>query len=56
MNRDYRLLKLYHEHLTRQELLTLKGQLKAGDVDGFKKGLFKILKAKKCITIRKQTH
>ena len=38
----YILLKTYKYKLTKQQYLTLKGQLRAGDYAGFRKGLFKI--------------
>lgn len=39
----YRILKRYKYQLTRQQVNTLKGQIKAGDIEGFYKGLKKIL-------------
>lgn len=42
----YNLLKRYHRYLTRQQLLTLKGQIKANDIIGFKKGLKRLLDKK----------
>ena len=40
---DYlKLLKKYRKRLTRQQLLTLRGQILSGDIVGFKKGLSKI--------------
>ena len=44
MTECYLLLKKYRNILTRQQLLTLKGQIKANDIEGFKKGLNKILR------------
>ena len=44
MKECYKLLERYHRYLTRQQLLTLKGQIKSNDIDGFKKGLAIILK------------
>lgn len=44
MNEYIKLLKKYRKRLTRQQLLTLKGQILSGDIDGFKKGLLKCLK------------
>ena len=32
--------------LTRQQIKTLKGQILAGDINGFRKGLFKLAKIK----------
>ena len=42
----YLLKKVYKNKLSKQQYLTLKGQLKSGNVDGFRKGLFTILKRK----------
>lgn len=39
----YRLLKMYRNKLTRQQLLTLKGQIKSGDYKGFKIGLKRLI-------------
>lgn len=39
----YKILKRYKYQLTRQQENTLKGQIKAGDIEGFYKGLKKIL-------------
>lgn len=44
MNDYLKLLKKYRNRLTRQQLLTLRGQILNGDIEGFKKGLKKILK------------
>lgn len=41
---SFKLLKTYKERLTRQQIKTFKGQILAGDIDGFKKGLFKLMK------------
>lgn len=38
-------IKAHKDKLTRQQLRTLKGQCKAGDIDGALKGLHKILRA-----------
>ena len=46
MNSEWVLLKRVKKRLTRQQYSTLKGQLKDGNVDGFRKGLFTILKRK----------
>ena len=46
MNEYLKLLKKYRKRLTRQQLLTLRGQILSGDVEGFKKGLNKILRSK----------
>lgn len=39
MNEYIKLLKKYRKRLTRQQLLTLRGQILSGDIEGFKKGL-----------------
>lgn len=44
MKECYNLLKKYHKQLTRQQLQTLKGQIKKENYEGFKKGLKTILK------------
>lgn len=46
MKECYELLKKYKHKLTRQQILTLKGQIKAGEYLGFKKGLDKLLGVK----------
>lgn len=43
MKEMYILLKANKYKLTRQQYLTLKGQLKKGDIDGARKGLFKCM-------------
>lgn len=44
MQNEYiKLLKKYRKRLTRQQLLTLRGQILSGDIEGFKKGLKKVL-------------
>lgn len=40
------LLKDYRYRLTKQQKKTFKGQILAGDYEGFKKGLAKVLKRK----------
>ncbi len=44
MKEDFKLLKEYKHLLTRQQYRTLKGQIISGNIEGFKKGLFKIIK------------
>ena len=39
MNECYQLLKRYSDYLNKQQYLTLKGQIQAGDIDGFYKGI-----------------
>ena len=53
MNEYIKLLKKYRKRLTRQQLLTLRGQILSGDIDGFKKGLQKVL-SKRYGTIQQQ--
>lgn len=40
------LLREYKGKLTRQQLKTFKGQILSGDIKGFRKGLFNIIKLK----------
>lgn len=40
----YRMLKKAKPYLTKQQYRTIKGQIVAGDVEGAKKGLKKLLK------------
>lgn len=40
MSEMYKLLKVNKYKLTRQQYLTIKGQLRKGDIDGARKGLF----------------
>lgn len=50
MNREQKealtTLLAYRGKLTRQQYRTFKGQIEAGDVEGFRKGLEKVLKGK----------
>lgn len=41
---EFNLLKEYKNQLTKQQYKTLKGQILSGDIEGFRKGLFKIIK------------
>lgn len=41
---EYKLLKKYKNRLNKQQYKTFKGQIKAGDIKGFKKGLYRVLK------------
>lgn len=43
MEEAYKILKKYKYKLTRQQVSTLKGQIKAGDLKGFYKGLKKLI-------------
>lgn len=42
----YILLNDYRHRLTKQQKKTFIGQIKSGDIDGFKKGLFKLMMVK----------
>ena len=42
----YLLTKVYKYKLSKQQYLTLKGQLKKGEIDAYRKGLFTIMKRK----------
>lgn len=44
MNKELELLKRYKYRITRQQYRTFKGQILSGDIDGFRKGLFKLIK------------
>lgn len=37
-------LKTYRYRLTKQQYKTFKGQILAGDLEGFRKGLFNVIK------------
>lgn len=43
MQECFQLLKRYKYLLTRQQKRTLKGQILSGDINGFKKGLYKLI-------------
>lgn len=51
MNREQKealtTLLAYRRKLTRQQFRTFKGQIEAGDVEGFRKGLEKVLRETK---------
>jgi hypothetical protein len=40
------LLRDYRHRMTRQQFTTFKGQILKGDIEGFRKGLFKVAKRK----------
>lgn len=40
MNEMYKLLKVNKYRLTKQQYLTIKGQLRKGDIESARKGLF----------------
>ena len=46
MKQNFELLNGYKHLLTKQQYKTLKGQILKGDIEGFRKGLFKIAKIK----------
>lgn len=46
INTQLDLLKEYKNILTKQQYKTLKGQILKGDIEGFRKGLFKLAKIK----------
>lgn len=46
MKENFKLLKEYKHILSKQQYKTLKGQLLSGDISGFRKGLFKLVKIK----------
>ena len=46
MEECFKLLKEYKHILTKQQMKTLKGQILSGDIEGFRKGLFKLAKKK----------
>lgn len=43
----WKALRQNKKHLTKQQYLTIKGQMKAGDEDGARKGLDRLLKKKR---------
>lgn len=42
----FKLLKEYKGQITKQQYKTFKGQILAGDIEGFRKGLFNVMKIK----------
>lgn len=42
----FKLLKDYKYRLTKQQYRTFKGQILSGDIEGFRKGLFNLMKIK----------
>lgn len=42
----FKLLKYYKYKLNKQQYRTFKGQILAGDIDGFRTGLFNVMKRK----------
>ena len=47
MQECFKLLKRYKYKLTRQQKRTLKGQILSGDIEGFKKGLVKLINGRR---------
>ena len=43
MVESFKILKKYKKYLTTQQKKTFKGQILAGDINGFKKGILKVL-------------
>ena len=41
---EIKLLKKYKYKITKQQYKTFKGQILSGDIKGFKKGLFRLIK------------
>lgn len=46
MNECFKLLKCYRYQLNKQQFLTFKGQIKAKDFQGFRAGIFNLMKRK----------
>jgi hypothetical protein len=44
LKQNFILLKEYKHRLTRQQFKTFKGQILHGDIEGFRKGLFNVIK------------
>lgn len=47
MEENLKLLSKYRFNLSRQQFKTFKGQILAGDINGFRKGLFSLIMKKK---------
>lgn len=43
---NLKLLKAYRYRINKQQYRTFKGQILAGDIEGFRKGLFHLIKDK----------
>lgn len=43
MHKAMKLLKSHKNNLTKQQYRTFKGQIIHGDIEGFKKGLYKLV-------------
>lgn len=43
-NECFKLLNIYKYKLTKQQYKTFKGQILKGDIEGFRKGLFNVIK------------
>ena len=46
LKREWYLLEINKYKLTKQQYLTLKGQLKSGNIQAYRQGLFTLLKRK----------
>ena len=46
MNECFKLLKHYRWHINKQQYLTFRGQIKAKDFQGFRTGMFNLMKRK----------
>lgn len=44
MSEEIVLLKKYKYRITKQQYRTFKGQILSGDIEGFRKGLFRLIK------------
>ena len=42
----FKLLKTYRYRITKQQYRTFKGQILKGDIEGFRKGMFNLMKRK----------
>lgn len=47
MKEEFMILKKYKYMLSKQQYKTFKGQILAGNIDGFRKGLFSLIMRKK---------
>ncbi len=50
MIEEFKVLKIYSKYLSKQQYKTFKGQILSGDTNGFRKGLFHVIKNKKGIS------
>lgn len=47
MQKELELLKQYKYRITKHQYKTFKGQILSGDIVGFRKGLFKLIRKEK---------